>query len=216
MSMVRTGRRARALESLLLAAGFRAESARVSPPRIDELAPEARQYVLDVYLALGGIPHPPALRPGSWDLVFEGGLVVELDEELHFNRYRHLTLEPEWTAALPWRHDYLVHSVDHEAACLAAARWGARWTNQSCERLFGAADPPGTFGPVGAPRWKQRALYDAMKDASAVGRSDRILVRLATVDVIDDVRLGAVLDGDRSLDLEVLRSFVARRATREI
>ena len=102
------------------------------------------------------------LRPGPWDLAFEGNLFVELDEELHFNRYRSVTLEPAWAVELPWRRDYMSFSVEHEPACLAAARWGKRWTNPSCERIFGPADPPGTFGVVGAPRWKQRALYDAM------------------------------------------------------
>jgi hypothetical protein len=43
----------------------------------------------------------PPLRPGAWDLVFADGLVVELDEELHFNRYRAQSLQNEWATDLP-------------------------------------------------------------------------------------------------------------------
>ena len=49
------------------------------------------------YYVAGGAPSAcgpssPRFRPGRWDLVFEEDLVVELDEELHFNRYRASTL----------------------------------------------------------------------------------------------------------------------------
>lgn len=180
---------------------------------MEDLSSDLRGHVTDLYRALGGTDASPRLRPGAWDLVFEGGLVVELDEELHFNRYRKATLEPAWTAALPWRRDYLSFSLDHEPACLAAAQWGKRWTNPSCERLFGPADPPGTFDAVGAPRWKQRALYDAMKDAAALDFQDMRLARLATVDVIGGLHIESALEGYASLDPEALREFVERRST---
>jgi len=44
----------------------------------------------------------PTFRPGGWDLPFRGPLLVELDEELHFNCYRATTLEASWEADLPW------------------------------------------------------------------------------------------------------------------
>ena len=50
----------------------------------------------DLYRTLGGMNPNPSFRPGSWDLAFADGLVVELDEELHFNRYRAHTLQPPW------------------------------------------------------------------------------------------------------------------------
>jgi hypothetical protein len=49
-----------------------------------------------LYRRLGGLLATPTWRPGGWDLVFGGSLVVELDEELHFNRYRALTLNSSW------------------------------------------------------------------------------------------------------------------------
>jgi hypothetical protein len=180
-------------------------------PRARDFSPESSQRVDVIYRALGGTNADARLRPGPWDLAFDGGLVVELDEELHFNRYRGSTFELAWTCRMPWRDDYLEFTVEYEPACLAAARWGKRWTNNSCERLFGKADPPGTFLPIGAPRWKQRALYDAMKDIWALEGQHFQLARLATVDVIGGIHLGDALEGRAVVDLDALRELVERR-----
>jgi hypothetical protein len=212
-AVVKTGARAVALERLLERAGYRPIVGRLQPPRMIDLSPGAVDRVLELYRALGGTNSAASFRPGAWDLAFEVGLVVELDEELHFNRYRALTLDPSWTAQLPWRADYLAFASEHEPACLAAARWGRRWTNPSCERLFGAADPPGTLGSGGAPRWKQRALYDAMKDAAVVGHPDLRLARLSTVDMVGGVRLNDVLRGHTDVDIGALRDLLDRRST---
>jgi hypothetical protein len=212
-AVVKTGARARVLEVLLRRAGYRIALGRPPAPRAKDLSPENLQRVDCIYQLLGGTPTPALLRPGPWDLAFQGGLVVELDEELHFNRYRKSTLGPSWARGLPWREEYLTFTVEHEAACLAAAQWGKRWTNSSCERLFGAADLPGTFTSVGAPRWKQRALYDAMKDIAMLGNQNLRLARLATVDVIGGVRLGDALEERALVDLDGLRELLDRRTS---
>jgi len=74
------------------------------------------------YRSLGGAQAEPVLRPGAWDLAFTNGMVIELDEELHFNRHRALALSPE----VPWADDYLRFSLTHESNCLQAGRWGLR------------------------------------------------------------------------------------------
>jgi hypothetical protein len=209
--VVATGKRAAALEVLLSRAGYKTAHSRPCAPRAKEFSPESSQRVDAIYRALGGTNANASLRPGRWDLAFEGGLVVELDEELHFNRYRRSTFEQSWTRPMPWRDDYLRFTLEYEPACLAAGRWGKRWTNSSCERLFGKADPPGAFLPVGAPRWKQRALYDAMKDIWALEGQHFQLARLATVDVIAVIRLGDALEGRAVVDLDALRELVGRR-----
>ena len=159
---------------------------------------------------LGGHDGSGRLQPGPWDLAFENGLVVELDEQLHFNRYRARTLHADWTEPLPWRDVYLVYCRDRERDCLADGRWGQRWTNPSCERLFGLAGPPGTFDQGGAPRWKQRALYDALKDMSALVGSVK-LARLAIYDVVDGVDLHTALEGQTEIDPGALVSFTGSR-----
>jgi hypothetical protein len=45
--------------------------------------------------------------------MFKGRLVVELDDELHFNRYA-LTLEASWAASCLDRAHYRRHCAKHE------------------------------------------------------------------------------------------------------
>lgn len=206
--MVSTGARAANLRTILNDAGLRTAPPPAAP-RLGDLGPFAVE-ITDLYQQLGGTQLEPTLRPGAWDLAFDDDLVVELDEELHFNRYRGATLERTWTASLPWREDYLRYCVEHEPGCLAAATWGKRWTNPSCARLFGEGGAPGDLSGAGAPRWKQRALYDAMKDAAAAAGAVR-LARVATVDVVAGVPLGEVLEGRFDVEPSLVAGLVRQR-----
>lgn len=208
--MVRTGARARSLQHLLLRGGLRSVPARPRPPRLEDLPPDAAAHILELFSYLGGRYGSSRLQPGPWDLAFENGLVVELDEQLHFNRYRARALRADWTEPLPWRGAYLVYCRDRERNCLADGRWGQRWTTPSCERLFGPADPSGTFNQGGSPRWKQRALYDALKDMSALVGSVK-LARLAIYDVVDGIELHSALEGQTEIDPGALVSFTCSR-----
>jgi hypothetical protein len=207
--VVRTGARAAGLQAILASAGLTPATAPPAP-RLSDLGPLAAK-IESLYRALGGRQLDPSLRPGAWDLAVCDGLLVELDEELHFNRYRRLTMEATWAAPLPWSSDYRRHCVDYEPSCLAAAQWGKRWTNPSCERLFGAGATPGELAGGGAPRWKQRALYDAIKDAAASAGSVQ-LARVATVDVVAGAQLGDVLAGRSTVAPGLVADFVRRRA----
>jgi len=70
-------------------------------PTIDDLGKSPlRQVVEDCYRRLGGIGAEIPLRLGHWDAEYEG-IAVELDEELHFNRYRLITLESPVYIELP-------------------------------------------------------------------------------------------------------------------
>lgn len=203
--MVRTGKRAEALRDLLVDAGLR--PALAAPPRPSGVGHRAE--LLGLYRRLGGLQDAPSLQPGAWDLVFDDGLVVELDEELHFNRYRALTLGTSWSAELPWTKHYLYYCADKEGDCVAAGSWGKRWSNDSCARMFsgGAA---GDLGGEGAPRWKQRALYDAIKDTApaALGVA---LARVSVYDDADGTSLGSVLGGFARVGPAAVAEFVRAR-----
>lgn len=209
--MVGTGKRAGVLAALLSDTGLRVIPKRPVAPRFESLPSPLRDDVLDLYRALGGRSERPALRPGAWDLALLSGAVVELDEELHFNRYRALTLERPWSGRLPWRDDYLAMCRGHEQECVRAGSWGKRWTNPSCEVMFGPSGPAGDIG-AGAPRWKQRALYDAIKDAQAAAGAGPPLVRLAVHDTVGGTTLGAALEGRAAADPDALRGLVERRS----
>jgi hypothetical protein len=199
------------LAALLSDTGLHVIPARPAAPRLDSLPSPLRDDVLDLYRALGGRSGRPALRPGAWDLALASGTVVELDEELHFNRYRAQTLDRSWSARLPWRVDYLAMCRAHEQECVRAGSWGKRWTNPSCEAMFGPSGTAGDLG-AGAPRWKQRALYDAIKDAQAAVGAGPSLVRLSVHDTLGGTTLGAALEGRAAADPGALRGLVDRRS----
>jgi hypothetical protein len=138
-------------------------------PAIDEMPPALAAETLAVYRKLGGRNvvqgQPPRFRPDSWDLRIEG-VLVELDEARHFNRYRAQTLTAPAYERLPVFPlvGYAAFCARYERECLAAAGYGGYWTNASAEKMFGPAAPPRELSGPGAPRWKQRAFYDFLKD----------------------------------------------------
>lgn len=209
--MVRTGARASTLAALLQQSGRVVDRAIPRAPRLGDFPDQVADELRALYRTLGGIQQPPALRPGSWDFSFDG-ILVELDEELHFNRYRRATLTGNLGATAPWASAYLDACVRHESDCMRAGRWGARWTSASSARMFGRAAEAGDLDRAGgAPRWKQRAMYDAMKDAVALTIAGIPLARLSVWDDVAGVRLGAALEGRSAVDLDALSSLVAAR-----
>ncbi|NYI99953.1 hypothetical protein HNR19_000652 [Nocardioides thalensis] len=188
--MVATGARVRALAALLTGAGWE----QGTPPRLPRLAdlPTATQSrIRTFYDVLGGnVEHFDRIRPGGWDLAFQtpdGLLLVELDEEQHFNRYRAETLTAANDLDLPWATNYLTYCEQHEARLLPGWGTGQRWTNPSAARFFGDPSRPGDFTGNGAPRWRQRAFYDSVKDVL----DDRRLARISVHDTLDT---GATLE----------------------
>ena len=74
-----------------------------------------------------------------------------------------------------------------------------------------AGGPPGELAGDGAPRWKQRALYDALKDTVPLLPTGVRLARVATHDDVNGVSLGAVLDGLAPIKCEAIRELVSAR-----
>lgn len=205
--MVKTGRRAGVLQSLLERAGVRFRGVGGSL-RMSDLRAPAREEVLRIHTMLGGLSANPVLRPGSWDLWTVDGVAIELDEEFHFTRYRALTLQQPALRELPWTATHLAHCAAYEAA---AGRGGGRWTSDSTEKMFGPSDPVGVFGERGSARAKQRALYDAMKDIAAATDAVR-LARISIYDKVGDAALGDVLNGKSQVAPKVVRQAVEARA----
>lgn len=208
--MARTGRRARELKALLERAGWKSRQG-PQPPR--PTGADHAEELLALYRSLGGTGERPQLKPGGWDLLFADGVVVELDEELHFNRYRTLTLQSSWSEQLPWTGAYLQFCAEHELACLKGGSWGKRWSSPSSTRMF-AGGPPRALDGDGAPRWKQRALYDAVKDTAPSTDLDLVLSRVSIYDSVGDTTLGAVLDLRAAVEPEAVAALVRSRAAR--
>ena len=89
--------------------------------------------VQKVYWSLGGCLDTVPIRVGPWDLNI-GGTAVELDENLHFNRYRNITLDSNLYRELQsfpldiYRKQCLVHERD----CLKA---GSLWAEMDKSKL---------------------------------------------------------------------------------
>jgi hypothetical protein len=176
--MGRIGSKARHLHTLLVKQGYDAElegDFTAPRPTLATLSSDLARDALAVYRELavrrrGRDPYP-AFRPESWDLRVEG-ILVEFDEERHFNRYRGKTLAASAYARLPGfpLDAYRSFCAEHEVACLASASYGGNWSNRSCEAMFGPGGSPGDLTGAGAPRWRQRAYYDYLKDLAPLAK----------------------------------------------
>lgn len=172
------------------------------------LSTQLQSEVAALYYRLGG-RDPLPVRTGPWDMTF-GDLVVEYDEEQHFNRYRQLTFDTPFATELPWRTAYLAQCATYEYACRNKASNRGFWTNTPTERMFGPPGVPGELNGPGSPRWKQRAIYDIMRDALAFNGTVR-LVRLSRWDEVDDVPLWQSLNGIQQIDRDALVALVEAR-----
>lgn len=180
----RIGARAAALARLLALAGRAVGTPGFDRPNSRSLPGTMRAEVLDTYRRLGGVQADPLLSPGSWDMGCDG-IAIELDEDLHFNRYRGVTLAGSVYESLPNfpLERYRRMCRVHEDQCLMKGRGQARWTSPSTERQFGSPAPRGVLSGNGAPRWKQRALYDFMKDLAPLAGLGTVS-RIAVWDVV--------------------------------
>lgn len=142
--------------------------------------------LVGVYQRLGGVLTTLPCNLKAWDLEFEGS-AVELDEELHFNRYRGATLESPLYARLPLFPvtDYREYCSVHESDCLRACSHDGKWTKEPAEKQFGPAGERGRLEGQGAPRWKQRAYYDFVKDFAPLLIGVQV-VRVSIWDVVSE------------------------------
>ena len=112
------------------------------------------------------------------------GVLVEFDEDLHFNRYRSHSLATPWNSQLPRSEAHRSYAVDKEDMCLKAGKYKGKRASPSSNRMFGGSDSEGVLGDLGSSRWKQRAIYDAVKDAHALNSPG---VALARVSIHDEI-----------------------------
>lgn len=221
--MASSGKRARSLGRLLEAAGAALGPPPPRPGRESIDAVGLTSEVLDVYRGLGGIQDEPRIAPGAWDFGLEG-VVLELDEREHFNRYRALTLDsPAYARLDEFDVDmYRGFCAEHEGECQS---YGGYWTNPSAEAEFGPAGEPGELDRgSGSPRWKQRAFYDFVKDLAPLTEG-LVVSRLAIWEEItagpETILVGDLLDRAAHEDLAgagwpaVVLTRVKQQALRE-
>jgi hypothetical protein len=206
----------RAAGHVVTAAGIRAPR-----PRVHDLPPAAQKDVAESYSRLGGVRPPVDLKPGPWDLQVDD-VLVELDEELHFNRYRSDTLTAVSYGQLPrFPLDlYREFCSDREPDCLKHGGGQGRWVNDSTERHFGASGPRGDLKGRGSSRWKQRATYDLIKDLTQLDPTHPRVARIAIWDVLPGLAPVSVKDAvhrpNEPRFAEAVRALITERAGRPI
>ncbi len=171
-------------------------------PRVDDVARSNHKHEIErVYRALRGKLTSIPLNLRAWDIEFEG-IAVELDEYLHFNRYRAITLESASYKELTHfpLNNYCRFCKEREERCLRAGGYVGKWSNEGSEAQFGDASSPKDLSGNGAPRWKQRAFYDFIKDLSPL-LIDVPVVRVAVWDTI-------VVDGRSKTVEEILTTML--------
>lgn len=191
-------------------------SGKLSYPTLDAIKSSSYyEEVKNVYKSLGGILSEVPVNLRKWDIEVDGA-AIELDEFLHFNRYRKITLESSVYKKLPKFPitQYMDYCKFYEADCISAGSYGGKWSNDSCEKQFGKASPLKVFTGVGAPRWKQRAFYDFIKDLTSL-LFDFPLVRLSIYDKIfvngSQKQLKEVLDLSGPFGSEELYKLIKER-----
>jgi hypothetical protein len=163
-----------------------------------------------VYRQLGGILETEfPLMIGGWDIV-DDNIRIELDEQLHFNRYRSITLESYVYKQLPQFPVtfYMDYCSKYEDECKHPGCSGKRWTTNGSVRQFGQAESPCDLSGNGSPRWKQRAFYDFVKDVYSLITNTRV----ARISIYDTVKVnGQWRDIAGILDHEIYEAATAIR-----
>jgi hypothetical protein len=153
------GKLQKELEHLLAKVGEVSHGTLPFPRPQDLVGWSGRGQVEDMFRSLGGITPDIPLNLRCWDSEFNG-VAVELDEYLHFNEYRAVTLmSPIYDQLHKFpTQAYRSYCVDYRQRCLNAGAYGGKWSNKSCDSQFGVAAPPRDFSGTGSSRWKQRAF----------------------------------------------------------
>lgn len=140
---------------------------------------------------------------GSYDISTEN-YDIELDEYLHFNRYRQITMNsPIYTLLQQFPIDlyraWCKPENENETKCLCTGSHAKRWSTSSSDRQFGISNDPGNLLNHGSSRWKQRAFNDYRKDVLSLV-INRPLVRISVYDKIGDYTVEQVLDSSNYID----------------
>ncbi len=173
------------------------------------------ETILNVYKELGGRQNFPGMEIETFPMEF-GKFCVILDDQLHFNHYRQITLRSEFYENMPYfpLENYKMFCRKYEKECLKSGIKPMLWTNPEAEKHFGPSLEPGDLGLQGSSAWKLTAFKDMMQDVYAKHKKIRLL-RLSVWDELmvnkHLVRLNDFLMTPASKDNEILLNFAERK-----
>jgi hypothetical protein len=172
------------LINILKASGYKIESnsKRIASEDIKKTGKET--LAKDVYGDLGGIQENlPSFN--SIANIINQKIIIFLDENLHFNRYRNFTLKSDYYENLlsfPLN-NYRRYCRNYEKECLKAGLKTGNWSNLESDFYFGPSSQPGDFFKNGAGGWKLLATKDFLEDIFWPSKEYKVL-RISVYDTI--------------------------------
>lgn len=158
-----------------------------------------------VYKKIGGVceSFPMNYR---WDIQCRN-FVLELDEELHFNRYRLMTLNSSIYDNYQFFsiENYKDYCNKYENRCLKAGSWGQKWKSKSSDKQFLQSGLEGDLNGNGSSRWRQRAFYDYLKDVNSLVRNIKT-IRVSIYDKFHNEPLKDILAMQDKIKLKMYLS----------
>jgi hypothetical protein len=135
----------------------------IMPNYLDD---KGKNWLKTILEELGGNGTFPLLEKLKFDFKIGRHLLL-WDEEVHFNRYRHLTLKSELyqEMSFPFFESYKRLCRTYEKEALKAGMPLRIWSGPPlASSLFGPASEPGDFSGNGATGWKLLAYNSAQTD----------------------------------------------------
>lgn len=169
--------------------------------------------VAALYRKLDGRGAVPVLEVNC-DLMV-GEQPVFLDTDLHFNRYRLITLRASFYAEqnLFSQEKYRRFCRMYEKDCLKSGQRDGIWTNAQAETYFGEASEAGDFFGPGAPGWKLTAYKDLLADA-AVLFSGKPVLRLPVHEKLMAggklIKIQKLFESRNAQSTEILQNYLSR------
>ncbi|PWJ42741.1 DUF7255 family protein [Sediminitomix flava] len=145
-----------------------------------------KEEIFNTYHKLTGQKNNPNIKLSPWLIEIED-VVIVLDEILHFNRYRGITLRSEIYNNLPSfpLSQYTRYCNQKENECLKPGGSLNNWSNQFAEIQFGpSSQRVGDFKGLGSSAWKLRAFKDYLQDISSLMTKDYKVLRISVWDQI--------------------------------
>ncbi|MEQ8358692.1 MAG: hypothetical protein RH860_04335 [Cytophagales bacterium] len=146
------------------------------------------------------------------------GLLIQFDDELHFNRYRRITLESEFYMNYKGFNtlSYKSYCRNYEKECIKAGLSKGIWENPESLKIFGPSEEPGDLSLErdGASGWKMRAWRDFLQDVSGEILGFKVL-RISTYDKImlngKIQSLGELLNSSNKKNFSIVAKSLIRR-----
>ncbi|RPA69196.1 hypothetical protein EF405_05165 [Cyclobacteriaceae bacterium YHN15] len=127
---------------------------------------KGEELLKEVFHELGGIGSPPILDRLKFDFKINR-LVFIYDDEIHFNRYRLISLKSNIydTFSFLWRDTYLRLCRNFEKECQKAGLQERIWNGPPLAiKVFGKSEEYGELTGNGSSGWKLNAYNDAQYD----------------------------------------------------